>query len=99
MSMVSGDEIKGWIRRISRLALVNVSPDEEERLANDIVKIINFFNKLREVNVENVEPMFMTPRKEPIVREDEPQRGLSQDEALSNVKEVLDGYVKGPKTI
>ena len=97
--MDSRDEIRKWIKRISRLALIEVSPEEEDKLISDIVKIINFFSKLKEVDVENVEPMFMTPRKKPIVREDEPRDGLSREDVLRNVKEVINGYIKGPKTI
>ncbi len=93
------EEVKKWIRRIGRLALINIEEHEEEELVKDIIKIIDFFNKLREVNVDNVEPLFMTPREKPIIREDEVKKGLSEEEALMNVKERVEGYIKGPKTV
>ena len=93
------EEVKKWIKRISRLALINIEEHEEEELTKDVIKIINFFNKLRELNVDNVEPLFMTPRERPIIREDEVKRGLTEEEALMNVKEKIEGYIKGPKTV
>ena len=93
------EEVKKWIRRISRLALINIEEREEEELIKDVIKIINFFNKLRELNVDNVEPLFMTPRERPIIREDEVRKGLTEEEALMNVKEKIEGYIKGPKTV
>ncbi|OYT47905.1 MAG: Asp-tRNA(Asn)/Glu-tRNA(Gln) amidotransferase GatCAB subunit C [Desulfurococcales archaeon ex4484_42] len=93
------EEVKKWIKRISKLALINIEEREEDELTKDVIKIINFFNKLRELNVDNVEPLFMTPRERPIIREDEVRRGLTEEEALMNVKEKIEGYIKGPKTV
>jgi len=97
--VLSEERLKEWVKRVSRLALIDISPDEEETLINDFKKIIEFFNKLQEVNVDNVEPLFMTPKEEPVVRYDEVGKCLRRDEFLSNVKERIDGYVKGPKII
>ncbi len=96
---INMEEVKKWIKRISKLALINIEEREEEELTKDVIKIINFFNKLRELNVDNVEPLFMTPREKPIIREDEVRRGLTEEEALMNVKEKIEGYIKGPKTV
>ncbi len=93
------ENLKEWVKRISRLALIEVSEDEVEPLLRDILKIIDFFNKLREVNVEGIEPLFMTPREKPVVREDEVSKGLSSEEALANAKETVDNYFKAPKTV
>ena len=93
------EEVKKWIKRISKLALINIEEREEDELTKDVIKIINFFNKLRELNVDNVEPLFMTPRERPIIREDEVKGGLTKEEALMNVKEKIEGYIKGPKTV
>ncbi|RLG82252.1 MAG: Asp-tRNA(Asn)/Glu-tRNA(Gln) amidotransferase GatCAB subunit C [Thermoprotei archaeon] len=96
---VRQEELIGWLRRVEKLALVEVGKDEEEHIIKDMRKIIEFFNTLMEVNVEGVEPLFMTPRKEPLTREDVPVKGMEQSEALLNAKEVINGFVKGPKTI
>ncbi|RLG77028.1 MAG: Asp-tRNA(Asn)/Glu-tRNA(Gln) amidotransferase GatCAB subunit C [Thermoprotei archaeon] len=92
-------DLKSWLRKASRLSLIRIDVESEEKLVKDLIKIIEFFNQLREVNVENVEPLFMNPIGGYVVRDDEPKECLKAEEVLINVKEKVDGYVKGPRTL
>lgn len=50
----------------------------------DLTKILDFFNKIDELNLEGVEPMFH-PLSTGKLRPDEPAQPLSRDDALANV--------------
>ncbi len=92
-------DLKEWLRRAGRLSLIKVDVESEEKILADFIKIIEFFNQLREVNVEGVEPLFMNPASGYVIRDDEPRNCLKVEEALLNTKEKVSGYVKGPKTL
>ena len=92
-------DLKSWLRKASRLSLIRVDVESEERIVKDFLRIIEFFNQLREVNVESVEPLFMNPVSGYVVRDDEPRECLKVEDVLLNVKEKIDSYVKGPRTL
>ncbi len=92
-------DLKSWLRKASRLSLIRVDVGSEERIVKDFLRIIEFFNQLREVNVEGVEPLFMNPVSGYVVRDDKPGKCLKVEDVLLNVKEKVDNYVKGPRTL
>lgn len=92
------NELTTWLERISRLALIKVRDDEREIVIRDMVKIIEFFNSINELDLSNVEPLFMVLNEKPVLREDVARGGLDVNEVLLNVKESENGFIKGPKT-
>ncbi len=92
-------DLKSWLRKASRLSLIRVDVESEENVVKDFLRIIEFFNQLREVNVEGVEPLFMNPVSGYVARDDVPIECLKVEDALLNVKEKVDTYVKGPRTL
>lgn len=92
-------DLAEWIDRVSKLALINLSEEEKKLLAKDMIRIINFFNMINELRgLDSVEPLFMMPRGEPVLRDDEVGECLDINEVLMNVKEREDGFIKGPRT-
>ena len=85
------------ISKLQNLALIELSPNEKERIKKDIKKILDFFDKLNELDLSNVEPLFH-PISSGKLRKDEIQQPLSLDDALKNVKRKQDGYIIGPAT-
>jgi aspartyl-tRNA(Asn)/glutamyl-tRNA(Gln) amidotransferase subunit C len=53
MSKVTKEDIK----KVSRLARIEVSEEKREVLASQVGGIINWVEKLNEVNTDNVEPL------------------------------------------
>ncbi|MCS7108235.1 MAG: Asp-tRNA(Asn)/Glu-tRNA(Gln) amidotransferase subunit GatC [Sulfolobales archaeon] len=92
------NELTTWLERISRLALIKVRDDEREIVIRDMGKIIEFFNSINELDLSNVEPLFMVLNEKPVLREDVARGGLDVNEVLLNVKESENGFIKGPKT-
>ncbi len=89
--MLTTDQIK----HIANLARLEISPEEEKKYSAELSSILNYIDKLKEVNTENV--LIKASGTELINswREDQ-VKPWSQDEinlALS-VSEVKDGQVK-----
>ncbi len=85
------------IEKLERLALITLNEKERERVKNDVKQILQFFDKINEANLEDVEPLFH-PLSMGKLRKDEPSQGLDRDEALKNVKRKDNGYIVGPRT-
>lgn len=86
------------IKKLQRLALIEIKEEEINIIKNDIPKILDFFNKISELDLENVEPLFH-PIPQGKLRKDEIERPLSRDEALKNVKRKENGFIIGPSTV
>lgn len=85
---VTGEEV----REVADLARVDLSDDEVEQFAEQFEAVLADFETLDEVpEVEN-EPDLVN-----VMRADEIEEGLTQEEALSNASETEDGYFKGPR--
>ncbi|MCY0849586.1 Asp-tRNA(Asn) amidotransferase subunit GatC [Sulfuracidifex metallicus] len=94
MKVEVNDEL---INKLERLSLITLTDKERERIKNDVKQILDFFNKLNDANLDNIEPLFH-PLPAGKLREDKPSPGLTRDEALSNVKRKENGYIVGPRT-
>ncbi|MCY0859484.1 MAG: Asp-tRNA(Asn) amidotransferase subunit GatC [Sulfolobaceae archaeon] len=88
---------KELIKKLETLSLIQLTEEERERMVNDIKKILDFFDKIDELNLENVEPLFHPIRPEKL-RKDKPLPSLSIEEALQNVKRKQENFIIGPKT-
>ena len=62
---------KTEVEKIAELARLKLEDKEKEKLAEDLSSIIGYFQKLSEVNVEKVEPMFGGTDLESITRQDD----------------------------
>ncbi|MEM0015612.1 MAG: Asp-tRNA(Asn) amidotransferase subunit GatC [Saccharolobus sp.] len=85
------------IKHLENLSLIKLSEIEEKNIENDIRNILNFFSKIDELDLSNVEPLFH-PLSQGRLRKDLPKEPLSRDSALANVKRKQDGYIIGPRT-
>ena len=85
------------ISKLQNLALIELSLSEKERIKKDIKNILEFFDKLNEIDLSKVEPLFH-PISTGKLRKDETQQPLSLDDALKNVKRKENSYIVGPAT-
>jgi aspartyl-tRNA(Asn)/glutamyl-tRNA(Gln) amidotransferase subunit C len=78
--MLSIDQVR-WVAHLARLEL-----DEAELpiMARHLGAILDYVNKLQEVNTEGVEPLAHALDVHNVFREDEPAPCLSVDAALAN---------------
>ena len=86
------------IEKISRLAQIEVS-NEKEILSTQIENVINWIEKLNEVNTENVEPM-ITVHDQPLkLNKDLVSDENNKDDVLKNAPKQIYGYFAVPKVI
>ena len=57
-------------------------------------EILNYFEKLKEVDTKNVETTSQVTGLENVTREDKAINSLTQEEALSNTKSQHNGFFK-----
>ncbi|MEJ2779553.1 Asp-tRNA(Asn) amidotransferase subunit GatC [Stygiolobus sp. CP850M] len=85
------------LEKLQALALVEIKGQEKEKIKRDLQNILEFFNKINQLDLTNVEPLFH-PLSSGKLRKDEPIEPLNREEALQNVKRKEDGYIVGPRT-
>jgi aspartyl-tRNA(Asn)/glutamyl-tRNA(Gln) amidotransferase subunit C len=91
---------KETIDHISKLALLDLSEEEKEKLSHELGDILNYFKKLDDLDTSNVEPtIHPIDGLKNVFREDEPWESLSNEEALKNAKHKKDGYFKAPRIL
>ncbi len=95
MKIITEEEV----RHVARLARLALSEEEVKKFQRQLEKILEYVAKLRELNLEGVEP---TTHVIPVVnrlREDRGKESLSKEEALSNAPNTEEGHFKVPKVI
>ncbi len=91
---------KETIDHILKLALLDLSDEEKEKLAIQLGDILNYFKKLDNLDTSNVKPMtHPIDGLKNVFREDIPWKSLSNEEALKNAKHKKDGYIKAPRIL
>lgn len=87
------------INEIANLAKLEFSENEKIKIKNDLEKIVDFFDKLSEVNTDNVEPLIYMSDFKNNLREDIVKQEISKEEALKNAPDKDSDYFKVPKFI
>lgn len=80
------------VKHVAKLANLPLTPGEEEKYAEQLSNILDYVDKLNQVNTEGVEPTFNVTGSENVLSEDSALPGLSQEEALKNASNKKDGY-------
>lgn len=88
---------KKHLEHLAALSRIELKKGEEEKLLEDLRKILNHFEELKEVNTENVEPMAGGTELKNVWRPDEIKEDrLRGDRAVESFPEHEDGYLKTP---
>lgn len=87
------------IKYVAHLARLALTPDEEKRLSSQMGNILGYIEKLRELDVSNVEPTAHAVPLINVMRTDQTGPSLSQDEALRNAPAQANGLFIVPKIV
>ena len=85
--------------KVAQLAKLKLKEEEIELFSKQLPQIVNFVEKLNELDTENVKPFYELIDKTTPMREDIPENGFSQEEALSNAPEAEDGFFVVPRVV
>lgn len=88
---------KKELEHLAGLARLEIDGRGEEKLANDLEKILGHFDELKEVNTDGIEPMTGGTFLENVWREDEAKKErLTSETSTSAFPDKDDGYLKIP---
>ncbi|PVY41872.1 Asp-tRNA(Asn)/Glu-tRNA(Gln) amidotransferase subunit GatC [Pontibacter virosus] len=87
------------IRKIAHLARLEFNEEKEQEMLQDLNKILNWVDQLRELDTENVEPLIHMSEEVNVMREDLAQNTVSHDEALKNAPKKDSDYFRVPKVL
>ena len=91
---------KNTLEYLSKLALLNLKEEEKSKLVEQLSEILVYFNKLNDLDTENIQPMtHPIEGLQNVFREDIPKKSLSNEEALKNAEHKKEGFFKAPKIL
>ena len=90
--MISKEEVK----HIAKLARLGLSDKEIGEFQKELSKILNYIEKLKEVDISNVKPTSHSIQVENVMREDEEKEKLKtkKEKLLELAPESKNGYLK-----
>ena len=91
--------LKKDIRRAARLARLELTSEEFEKLSKDLAQIIAYIDQIKEVETDGIIPQSLSIRAENIFREDKIKPSLPKIKALRNAPEKDKDYFRVPKVI
>ncbi len=90
---------KDDVQYFADFAHLGVSEEEKETFAKELQVLVQFAQRLQEVDVEGIEPLTHPGRpRVNVMREDQPMNILPREDMLKNVPEQEDGMIKVPNT-
>lgn len=84
------------VSHVAKLARLGLADKEKEKFAKDLGAILGFIDKLKEVNIEGVEPTFQVTGLHSVLRPDEEMKRQEKGRKniLANAPETKDGQIK-----
>ena len=87
------------VDHIALLSRLDLSPTERERAATELTQILNYFEKLNELDTQNVEPTAQVFPTVNVLREDVVRPSLSPAAALQNAPESAADMFQVPRVV
>jgi aspartyl-tRNA(Asn)/glutamyl-tRNA(Gln) amidotransferase subunit C len=87
------------VRYTAQLARLELSEAEATRFQTQLSQVLVYVEKLREVNVEDVEPSAHSSALHNVFREDAPRDWFTSEEALQNAPRQANHLIIVPKVI
>ena len=96
MANVISDETMEYVGILAKLSL---SPQEKEEAKKDMSRMLDYIDRLNELDTSEVEPMSHIFPVNNVFREDVVENGDDRENMLANAPHKKDGAYMVPKTI
>ena len=96
MANVISDETIDYVGILSKLEL---SEQEKEQAKKDMGRMLDYIDKLNELDTSHVEPMSHVFPVHNVFREDVVTNGDDREQMLANAPEAKDGQYQVPRTV
>jgi aspartyl-tRNA(Asn)/glutamyl-tRNA(Gln) amidotransferase subunit C len=87
------------VEHVARLARLELSPEERERMREQLDRILGYIDKLRQLDTAGVEPTSHAVPMVNVFRDDEPRPCLSPEEMLANAPDRSGEFFRVPRII
>lgn len=87
------------VRKVAKLSRLQLSDNEVQQFSGELSSIIEYIEKLNELDVEGVEPLAHCLAIHNVFREDVAKPSLENEKAIANAPDRYDGYFKVPKVL
>ena len=93
---MAGTIDEAQVRRVAKLARLELTDEEVGRFSRDLGAILEYIQKLNELNTEGVEPLAHCLPITNVLRADEVRPSLGAEATLANAPERYEDYFKVP---
>jgi len=87
------------IDHIAHLARLEFEGDKRDEIRQDLVKMIDFVDQLNTIDTDDVEPLIFMSESINVLRDDEINQEVTQEEALKNAGHHDSDYFKIAKVL
>lgn len=87
------------IDKLAKLSKLEFTSDEKKELQVDLQNMLQFVNKLNELDTSGVEPLLHITSNTNVLREDIVKQDFTKEEALKNAAVEDESFFKVPKVI
>ena len=87
------------VEKIAVLAKLDFSEEEKECYRGHLEQILNYVQKLNELNTDHVEATYYVQHNRKAMRKDRSRPSLEREEVLKNVPKQAHGFFCVPKVI
>ena len=87
------------VEHVANLARLEFSEEEKKKLAEQLGEILDYIEKLNELDTEGVEPTSHVIPVKNVVRQDVVKPSLSREEALANAPSNVNNLFEVPKIV
>ena len=94
--MVVTDEMVDKLANLSRLSF---NEQEKKEIRSDLEQLIAFVDKLKEIDVEGVEPLIHMSAELNVLRSDKVEGSISREDGLKNAPEATKEFFTVPRVI
>src|SRR5699024_10966343 len=92
MADISIEEVK-QVAEVARLA---VTDEEAEQFSKELTELLQYVEQLNELDTSDVKPTTHVVDLKNVFRKDEPNKWITQEEALKNAQYSGDGHFRVP---
>jgi aspartyl-tRNA(Asn)/glutamyl-tRNA(Gln) amidotransferase subunit C len=90
---------KKTVEKMAHLARLELSEQEEGKIVEDLSKILNWMDQLKELDTSNVQPLTHMSEEVNVFREDVVKNEISREKGLKNSPSQNGEYFQVPKVI
>ncbi|MCX8009321.1 MAG: Asp-tRNA(Asn)/Glu-tRNA(Gln) amidotransferase subunit GatC [Patescibacteria group bacterium] len=90
---------KEQVEHIAKLAKLKLKDDETSKMQTELNQILDYMDKLNELDTSNVEPLSHPIPIENVFREDEVKPSIDRESAMKNAPDHNEEFFKVPKVI